>query len=108
MQPRAVRIPIYDAVVTFDEQPATLVNISRTGALLRVHAAARVGRESAVVITHNRTTIQLDARVVRSSSAPVPGGPHEGEWHTGIRFVAPPPIEITQLLRRIISVAERA
>ena len=38
VKPRAVRISISDAVVTFMGKQATLVNISRTGALLRVHS----------------------------------------------------------------------
>ena len=103
MQPRAVRIPIYDATVMFNAKDATLVTISRTGALLRVHSPARVGSDGPIVITQNHTTIRIEATVVRSGMAPLSGRGDEGEWHAGIKFVAPPPAEITQLLRRIMA-----
>lgn len=103
MQPRAVRIPLYDATVSFDQHPASLVNISRTGALLRMHGPAQTGYEGPVVIGHNHTTIHIDVRVVRTCLAPVAGRTDEGTWYVGVKFVAPPPLEIAQLLRRIIS-----
>lgn len=103
MQPRAVRIPLYEATVSFDQHPASLVNISRTGALLRVHSPAEAGHEAPLVISHNHTMIQIDVRVVRTCLAPVPGRIDEGTWYAGVKFVAPPPLEIAQLLRRIIS-----
>lgn len=105
MQPRAVRIQLEDAIVSFDHDPVSLVNISRTGALLRVHGPATVGRAAKLVITHNHTTIQLDAEVVRTAMAGTAGREEEGDWQAGVRFVAPPPTEIVQLLRRIIPVS---
>ncbi len=103
MQPRAVRIPIYDATVAFNRRQVTLVNISRTGALLRVHAPAPLGSEGRLVIGYKHTTIQIDARVVRCHLASTAGTAADGDWNAGIKFVAPPPDEVTQLLRRIIS-----
>lgn len=105
LQPRAVRIALDDAIVSFDHDPVSLVNISRTGALLRVHGPATVGRAARLVITHNHTTIQLDAEVVRTGMAGTAGHQDEGDWQAGVRFVAPPPTEIIQLLKRIIPVS---
>jgi hypothetical protein len=102
-KPRAVRISISDAVVTFMGKPATLVNISRTGALLRVRSLLQVEATGQLTISHNHTTIQLEGRVVRAAMATTAGGPNDGDWTAGLTFIAPPPPEITALLRRIIS-----
>ncbi len=102
-KPRAVRISISDAVVTFMGKQATLVNISRTGALLRVHAPLQVDVAGQLTISHNHTTIHMEGRVVRGSMAATAGGPNDGDWAVGLAFIAPPPPEITALLRRIIS-----
>jgi hypothetical protein len=102
-RPRAVRISISDAVVSFAGMQATLVNISRTGALLRVHAMLEVESTGQLVISHNHTTIHMEGRVVRASRASTAGGPKDGDWLAGLTFIAPPPPEITALLRRIIS-----
>ena len=102
-KPRAVRISIADAVVTFKGKQATLVNISRTGALLRVHALLAVDTAGQLTISHNHTTIHMEGRVVRSSAASTAGGPNDGDWVAGHTFIAPPPPEITALLRRIIA-----
>ncbi len=99
-KPRAVRISIAEAVVTFKEKQATLVNISRTGALLRVHAALPVDTTGQLTISHNHTTVQMEGRVVRTGIA---GGPNDDDWTVGLTFIAPPPPEITALLRRIIA-----
>lgn len=102
LQPRAVRIQIDTAIVSFNHDPVVLLNISRTGALLRVHGPARIGLAARLVITHNHTTIQLDAEVVRTRMAGTAGRAEDGDWQAGVRFVAPPPKEIVQLLGRII------
>ncbi len=102
-KPRAVRISIADSVVTFLEQPATLVNISRTGALLRVHAPPQVDASGQLTISHNHTTIQMEGRVVRRNMAGTAGGPNDRDWMVGLTFISPPPPEVTALLRRIIS-----
>ena len=99
-KPRAVRISIAEAVVTFNGKQATLVNISRTGALLRVHAALPVNTTGELTISHNHTTVQMEGRVVRAGIA---GGPNDDDWTVGLTFIAPPPPEITALLRRIIA-----
>lgn len=88
----------------FNARAASLVNISRTGALLRVHGPSRIGSDGPIVITHNHTTIRIEAKVVRSSIATISGRTDEGDWHAAIAFVSPPPLEITQLLRRIIAI----
>lgn len=103
MQPRAVRIEIHDATVSFQRRFASLVNISRSGALLRVHAPGVVGSTGRLGLTHAHTTIQIDARIVRSTLASTPGAASDGDWLVGIEFVAPPPPEVTQLLRRVIA-----
>ena len=102
-KPRAVRISISDAVVTFMGKQATLVNISRTGALLRVHSQLPIDAAGQLTISHNHTTIHMEGRVVRGTMAGTGGGPNDGEWMAGLTFIAPPPPEITALLRRIIS-----
>lgn len=104
LQARAVRIQLDEAIVSFNHDPVSLVNISRTGALLRVHGPAPVGLAARLVITHNHTTIQIDAEVVRTRMAGPAGRADQGDWQAGVRFVAPPPREIVQLLRRIIPV----
>lgn len=101
LKPRAVRISIADAVVTFKGTRVGLMNISRTGALLRVQSAAEIGATGHLVISHNHTTIHMEGKVVRCNLAGT--GPQDGEWLAGISFIAPPPPEITALLRRIIS-----
>ena len=100
---RAVRISISDAVVTFMGKQATLVNISRTGALLRAHSPLQVDATGQLTISHNHTTIHMEGRVVRGTMASTAGGANEGDWMVGLTFIAPPPPEITALLRRIIS-----
>ncbi|MGC4083922.1 MAG: hypothetical protein QM736_17885 [Vicinamibacterales bacterium] len=60
-----------------------------------------------MLITHRGTSIHLEARVMRGDMSSASSA-QDGAWHAGIKFVAPPPIEITQLLRRIVSVALRA
>ena len=104
-KPRAVRISISEAVVTFKGKQATLVNISRSGALLRVHAALPVEATGQLTISHNHTTVQMEGRVVRTGMAGTgtAGGPNDGDWTVGLTFIAPPPPEITALLRRIIA-----
>lgn len=102
-KPRAVRISISDAVVTFRGKQATLVNISRTGALLRVHAPQEINATGQLTISHNHTTIHMEGRVVRGAQAATAGGPNDGDWMAGLTFIAPPPPEITALLRRIIA-----
>jgi hypothetical protein len=103
MKPRAVRIAMVDAVISYDGQPATLLNISRSGALLRLRDLAPIGTDGRLTITHAHITIGIDARVARTSAAPATAGGIDGDSHAGISFVAPPPPEITALLRRLIS-----
>ena len=102
-KPRAVRISIAEAVVTFNGKQATLVNISRTGALLRVHAALPIDTTGQLTISQNHTTVQMEGRVVRTGMAGTAGEPNDGDWTVGLTFIAPPPPEITALLRRIIA-----
>ncbi len=102
-KPRAVRISIADAVVSFMGTTASLVNISRTGALLRVHLPSQVDATGQLTISHNHTTIHMEGRVVRVNRAATAGSSDDGDWMAGLIFIAPPPPEITALLRRIIA-----
>ena len=105
MKPRAVRISIHDATVTFQRRAVTLMNISRSGALVRVHAPAVIGSTGRLVITHAHTTVQIDGRVVRTRLASTPGTAHDGDWEAGVEFVSPTPPEVAQLLKRVISLS---
>ena len=93
-KPRAVRISISEAVVTFKGKQTTLVNISRTGALLRVHAELPIDTTGQLTISHNHTAIHMEGRVVRGGLAGTAGGPNDGDWTVGLTFIAPPPPEI--------------
>lgn len=105
MKTRAVRISIRDAIVTFQRRAVTLMNISRSGALLRVHAPAVIGSTGRLVISHAHMTVQIDGRVVRTRLASTPGTTHEGDWEAGVEFVSPTPPEVAQLLKRVISLS---
>ena len=105
MKPRAVRISIHDASVSFQRRAVTLINISRSGALIRVHAPAVVGSTGRLVITHAHTTVQIDGRVARTRLASTPGASYDGDWEAGVEFVSPTPPEVAQLLKRVISLS---
>ena len=103
MQPRAVRVPLLETYVQFKGRDAILVNISRSGALLRMREPVAVGENARLTLSQRSTTIEIDGRVVRADAggrAPVDIG---DERHVGISFVAPPPPEVTALLRRLIA-----
>jgi hypothetical protein len=103
MKPRAVRIPLEDATVAFDGRAVRLVNISRTGALVRLARPHAAGTEGSLTVTHAYTTVTIDGRVVRVALAESPGAEDALSWQAAIAFTAPPPDEITALLRRLVA-----
>jgi hypothetical protein len=103
MKPRAVRIPLVEARVTFNGSVVRLVNISRSGALVAVASAPATGSEGSLTVSHAYTTITIDGRVVRSDRAVSPDEGEDSGWQAAIVFTAPPPDEITALLRRVVS-----
>ena len=66
MQPRAVRVPLLEAYVRFNGFDATLVNISRSGALLRMREPVEVGANARLTLSQRSTTIEIDGKVVRA------------------------------------------
>lgn len=103
MQPRAVRVPLLEAYVTFNGFDATLVNISRSGALLRMREPAEVGTDARLILSQRSTTIVIDGKVVRAVKGGATVVDIGDERHVAISFVAPPPPEVTSLLRRLIA-----
>jgi hypothetical protein len=103
MKVRAVRIPLVDALVTFDARLVRLVNISRTGALVYAELPWEVGAKGSLTVTYGHTTVKIDGRVVRVGiSAPFDPLAEPG-WQAAVVFTAPPPEEITALLRRLVA-----
>jgi hypothetical protein len=103
MKPRAVRIPLVEARVTFNGAEVDLVNISRTGALLASAGPQTVATSGSLVVTHASTTVTIDGRIVRSDSVTAGQDGDEAGWRAAIEFTAPPPDEVTALLRRVVS-----
>ncbi len=102
MQPRAVRVPLLETIVRFNGLEASLVNISRSGALLRMSEPVEVGSSARLTLSQRSTTIEIEGKVVR---ARVSGGAaiEPGERHVGVSFGSPTPHEVTALLRRLIA-----
>ncbi|MFN7985668.1 MAG: PilZ domain-containing protein, partial [Vicinamibacterales bacterium] len=96
MQPRAVRVPLLETIVRFNGREASLVNISRSGALLRMSDPVEVGSEARLTLSQRSTTIEIDGKVVRAR-----GGEsallEPGERHVGVSFGSPTPHEVTAL-----------
>ncbi len=103
MKLRAVRIPLVDALVTFDQRPVRVVNISRTGALLHSPTRPDVGIEGHLRLTHAHTSVTIGSRVVRVDVAERVEPIEDGAWSAAITFTAPPPDEIAALLRRVVA-----
>lgn len=103
MKPRAVRIPLVEARVTFNGGAVRLVNISRSGALVAVASVPAEGSEGSLTVAHAHTTITIEGRVVRVGLAVSADDDQESSWQAAIVFTAPPPEEITALLRRVVS-----
>jgi hypothetical protein len=103
MKPRAVRIPLLDATVTFNGAIVRLVNISRTGALF-ASATPPTEDDGRLTLSHAHTTVIIDGRLVRVGvAADAEGEDEETLWEAAIVFTAPPPDEIMALLRRVVS-----
>ena len=100
MQPRAVRVPLIETYVRFNGVDATLVNISRSGTLLRLREPVEVGSNARLTLSQRSITIEIDGKVVRGGATIVDIG---DDRYVGISFVAPPPPEVTALLRRLIA-----
>jgi hypothetical protein len=103
MKPRAVRIPLVEARVTFNGVSVGLVNISRTGALLAADSPQDIGTAGSLVVTHAHTTVTIDGRIVRANDVAAGRDGDDRGRHIAIEFTAPPPDEITALLRRVVS-----
>ena len=103
MQPRAVRVPLLDAYVRFNGFGATLVNISRSGALVRLSEPAEVGTNARLTLSQHSMTIEIDGKVVRAVEGGAAIVDCGDDRLVGITFVSPPPREVTALLRRLIA-----
>ena len=103
MQPRAVRVPLLEAYVRFNGFDATLLNISRSGALLRLREPVEIGSSARLTLSQRSTTIEIDGKVVRAERGGAAIIDLDDDRHVGISFVAPPPPEVTALLRRLIA-----
>jgi hypothetical protein len=103
MQARAVRVQLRDTFARFNGRDATLVNISRSGALLQVDETIGVGTLGRLILSQRSTTIEIDGKVVREVDRPSRSLETDAR-QVGIAFVSPNPQEVTALLRRLIAV----
>lgn len=90
------------ALVQFNGRDATLVNISRSGALLRLGDSLPVGSEGTLTLSHRSTTIEIGGEVVRQRAGWTSPAPTD-DREVSIRFVTPGPPQVAALLRQLIA-----
>lgn len=88
--PRPRRVPVAGARAQLASLAADVVNISRTGALVRTAQPQRPGEEWPLVLELRHTAVTLTARVVRCTPAPVPQRGARRRYTLGLAFVDPP------------------
>lgn len=101
MKPRAVRVRVRKVNVRFNGRDASVVNISRSGMLLKLSDPAPLGSKCRLTLSQRSTTIEIDGKVVRQDAGET-GEDTDGQ-HVGINFVSPPPPEVAALLRRLLT-----
>lgn len=69
---------------------ADVVNVSRTGALVRTTHQQRPGAEWPLTLELRQTAVTLTARVVRCEPGPVPRRGARRRYTVGLAFVDPP------------------
>ena len=67
-----------------------MVNLSRTGALVRTEHHQRPGVERPLILELSQTAVTLTARVVRCEAAAVPRYGARRQYTLGLAFVNPP------------------
>ena len=100
-RPRPHRVAIQGARIRFANTPADLLNVSRSGALIRLGYQPRTGGEWPLVLElPNHMPQWLTGRVVRTQSASgtSPGAPVVGDqFLLALKFVNPP-LEVVEAL----------
>jgi len=103
-QPRSERIEIPGAFAELARTHARVVNVSRTGALVRGSHRHAPGDEWPVLLELGRTPLLVRARVVRCEPLAASGG--RGAFALGLAFVDPS-AEAVALLERVCRQAPR-
>ncbi len=91
-RPRPRRVAILGARVRLAAAVADLVNVSRTGVLIRASCQLRPGGEWPLVVELPAARVRLSGRVVRCEPAevPLPGGAAlQGQYALALAFVNP-------------------
>jgi hypothetical protein len=86
--PRSRRVPIAGARARLADTIADVVNVSRTGALVRTALLQRPGAQWPLLLELSTTPVQLTARVVRCVAAVTRRGARR-QYMLGLQFVDP-------------------
>ena len=87
--PRPPRIPVVGARAQIATTVADVVNLSRTGALVRTTHHQRPGAEWPLVLELRKAAVTLKARVVRCDAAAVPRHGARRQYMLGLAFIEP-------------------
>jgi hypothetical protein len=100
-QSRLTRLPLHDITAVLDHLDATLLNISRTGALMRLPEDRRLGGLSCITLTKDHVQVTLLGRIVRSDADPKV----TGQWLVAMEFRLLSPAEVGTRLAPLLAVA---
>ncbi|MGC4081192.1 MAG: hypothetical protein QM736_03515 [Vicinamibacterales bacterium] len=88
MRSRAIRVPVWNAVTSFNGRSAAVVNISRTGVLLVMDGTLPPGRKEGVLaFEFENGTRLLQCRVVRQRLEPPNLRETYPKWHVALEFI---------------------
>jgi len=99
--PRPRRIPMLGGRAHFSHGFADLVNVSRTGVLIRTNYAVRVGSEWPMTLKLSGQSVSVTGRVVRCDQVDVglpAGASLRNQFGVALMFIAPPPEAETVLM----------
>ncbi|MGC4081011.1 MAG: PilZ domain-containing protein [Vicinamibacterales bacterium] len=85
MQPRAFRLKLHDVIGSLGHEAVEVVNISRTGALLRAPSPAPIASEQELTLRLHHQNVELPVRVVRETAAP----DAYLQWLIAVEFTSP-------------------
>jgi Tfp pilus assembly protein PilZ len=87
---RPRRIPVAGARAQLAATVADVLNLSRTGVLVRTTRHQTPGSEAPLVLELSETAITVTARVVRCEAAAVPRHGGRRQYTLGLAFIDPP------------------
>lgn len=87
---RPRRVPVAGARAQLAATIADVVNLSRTGVLVRTTRHQPPGAEAPLVLELSETAITVTARVVRCEAAAVPRHGGRRQYTLGLAFIDPP------------------